>query len=243
MKYKSVLDAIDLGETKSAEPKARAMESSQLLLRRKVLLPKRALDLTLTSLILIAFSPLLLFIMLAIKIGSPGPVFCKQIRLGKRARPFTFYKFRSMYVNTDDAEHRLYVKNWIKAGNPYEVDENGEALFKISDDRRVTRVGRLIRKCCIDEFPQLFNVLRGEMSLVGPRSPLPHEYQDYSDWHRKRLDGIPGITGLWQVSGKNKIPFEEMVKLDIHYLKNSSLWLDIKIIVRTIPVMLKCESH
>jgi len=242
MKYKSILEVIDLGETKSAEIKASAMESSQLLVGTKAFLLKRALDLILTSLILTAFFPLLLLIMLAIKIGSPGPVFYKQMRLGERGEPFRFYKFRSMYVNTDDAEHRSYVKNLIKAGNPYEIDENGKPLFKISHDGRVTRVGRLIRKYSVDEFPQLLNVLRGEMSLVGPRPPLPHEYKDYRDWHRKRLDGIPGITGLWQVSGKNRIPFEEMVKLDIHYLKNWSLWLDIKILLRTIPVMLKGEG-
>jgi len=135
-----------------------------------------------------------------------------------------------------------YVRNLIKAGNPYEIDENGKPLFKISDDRRVTTVGKWIRKYSVDELPQLFNVLRGEMSLVGPRPALLCEYEDYSDWHRKRLDGIPGITGLWQVSGKNKIPFEEMVKLDVHYLENWSLWLDIKIILRTIPVMLKGEG-
>jgi len=135
-----------------------------------------------------------------------------------------------------------YVRNLIKAGNPYEIDENGKPLFKISDDRRVTTVGKWIRKYSVDELPQLFNVLRGEMSLVGPRPALLCEYEDYSDWHRKRLDGIPGITGLWQVNGKNRIPFEEMVKLDIHYLKNWSLWLDIKIILRTIPVMLKGEG-
>ena len=150
-----------------------------------------------------------------------------------------FYKFRSMCINGDDAEHRSYVKNLIKAGNPYEGGMNDKLFFKISDDSRVTRVGRLIRKYSIDEFPQLFNVLRGEMSLVGPRPPLPYEYEDYADWHRKRLDGLPGITGLWQVNGKNTISFEEMVKLDIHYLRNWSLWLDIKIIFRTIPAMLK----
>jgi len=243
MEYKSNLGVIDLGKTKSAEIKASAMESSELFVGAKAFLLKRALDLILTSLILIVFSPLLLLIMLAIKIGSPGPVFYKQMRLGERGKPFRFYKFRSMYVNTDDAQHRSYVKNLIKAGNPYEVDENGKLLFKISDDGRVTRVGKLIRKYSVDEFSQLLNVLRGEMSLVGPRPPLPHEYKDYRDWHRKRLDGIPGITGLWQVSGKNRIPFEEMVKLDIHYLKNWSLWLDIKIILRTIPVMLKGEGH
>jgi len=242
MKYKSIVDVIDLGETKSAEIKASAMESSQLFVRGKVFSLKRALDLILTSLILIAFSPWLFLIMLAIKIGSPGPVFYKQMRLGERGEPFTFYKFRSMYVNTDDVKHRSYVKNLIKAGNPYEIDENGKPLFKISDDGRVTSVGKLIRKYSVDEFPQLLNVLRGEMSLVGPRPPLPHEYQDYRDWYKKKLDGIPGITGLWQVSGKNRIPFEEMVKLDIHYLKNWSLWLDIKIILRTVPVMLKGDG-
>jgi len=243
MKYKSTFDVTDSGETKSAEIKVSATESSEVLTRAKAFLLKRVLDLILTSLILIVFSPLLLLIMLAIKIGSPGPVFYKQMRLGERGQPFRFYKFRSMYVNTDDAQHRSYVKNLIKAGNPYEVDENGKPLFKISDDGRVTRVGRLLRKYSVDEFPQLFNVLRGEISLVGPRPPLPSEYEDYSNWHRKRLDGIPGITGLWQVNGKNKISFEEMVKLDIHYLENWSLWLDIKIILRTIPVMLKGEGH
>jgi len=186
---------------------------------------------------------LLLLIMLAIKIGSPGPVFYRQIRLGKGEKPFRFYKFRSMYVNADDTEHRSYVENLIRAGNPHEVDENGKPLFKICNDGRVTRVGKLIRRYSIDEFPQLFNVLRGEMSLVGPRPPLPREYKDYRDWQRKRLDGIPGITGLWQVSGKNRIPFQEMVKLDIHYLQNWSVWVDIKIMVRTIPVMLKGEGY
>jgi len=243
MKYKSMLDVIDLGKIKCAEMKASAMESSQLFVRAKAFLLKRALDLTLTSLILIVLSPLLFLIVLAIKIGSPGPVFYKQMRLGERGKPFTFYKFRSMYVNTDDGQHRSYVKNLIKIGNPYEIDENGKPLFKISDDGRVTRVGRLIRKYSVDEFPQLLNVLRGEMSLVGPRPPLLHEYKDYRDWHKKRLDGTPGITGLWQVSGKNRIPFEEMVKLDIHYLKNWSLWLDMKIILRTIPVMLKGDGY
>ena len=242
MKYKSILEAIDLGETKSGEIKASAMETKELFLKGKVPFLKRALDLILTFLILIAFSPWLLLIMLAIKIGSPGPVFHKQIRLGERGKPFRFYKFRSMSVNTDDAEHRSYVKNLIKAGSPYRVDENDKPLFKISDDGRVTRVGKLIRRYSVDEFPQLLNVLRGEMSLVGPRPPLPHEYKDYSDWYRKRLDGTPGITGLWQVSGKNRISFEDMVRLDIYYLKNWSLWLDIKIILRTIPTMLRGEG-
>lgn len=243
MKYKSILDVAEVRETKSAKIKAGTMETKEFFLKGKVPFLKRVLDLILTSLTLIAFSPPLLLIILAIKIDSPGPVFYKQIRLGKNGKSFRFYKFRSMYANTDDAEHRSYVANLIKAGSPYKVDENGKPVFKISDDRRVTRVGKLIRKYSVDEFPQLLNVLRGEMSLVGPRPPLPNEYQEYRDWHRKRLDGIPGITGLWQVSGKNRISFEEMVKLDVHYLENWSLGLDIKIILRTIPMMFKGEDY
>ena len=241
MKHTRTVDVVDPGE-QNPPTRVTTMKWSESLANRKALPLKWLLDFVLTCLILVGLSPFLVLIMLAIKIGSPGPVFCKQMRLGEKGKPFTFYKFRSMYVNTDDGQHRSYVKNLIKIGNPYEIDENGKPLFKISDDGRVTRVGRLIRKYSVDEFPQLLNVLRGEMSLVGPRPPLPHEYKDYRDWHKKRLDGIPGITGLWQVSGKNRIPFEEMVKLDIHYLKNWSLWLDIKIILRTIPMMLKGEG-
>jgi lipopolysaccharide/colanic/teichoic acid biosynthesis glycosyltransferase len=241
MKCESTLDAIEL-ETKSSEMKARTRESSQLLLRGKAFFLKRILDLVFVCLILVVLSPLLLLVMLAIKIGSPGPVFHRQIRLGQKGKAFRFYKFRSMHVDADDGQHRSYVKSLIKVGRPYEVDENGKPFFKISEDGRTTRVGKLIRKYSVDEFPQLLNVLKGEMSLVGPRPPLPHEYEDYSDWHRKRLDGTPGITGLWHVSGKNTVSFDEMVELDIHYLKNWSLWLDIKIILKTIPVMLKGEG-
>jgi len=237
MKHTSIVDVVDRGE-QNPQAKVTTMEWRKPLANRKTLPLKRALDLVLTCLILVGLSPFLVLIVLAIKIGSSGPVLHTQIRLGKKGKSFTLYKFRSMYVDRDDAEHRSYVKKLIKAGNPYKVSKNGKPLFKISDDVRVTKVGRLLREYSVDEFPQLFNVLRGEMSLVGPRPPLPYEYGDYSEWHRKRLDGIPGITGLWQVSGKNTIPFEEMVELDIHYLKNWSLWLDIKIILRTIPAML-----
>jgi len=241
MRYENTLDVTEL-ETKSSEMKARTRESGQLLVRGKPFFLKRVLDLVFASLILVVLSPLLLLVMLAIKIGSPGPVFHRQMRLGQKGKPFRFYKFRSMHVDTDEGRHRSYVKSLIKAGRPYEVDENGKPFFKISDDGRITRMGKLIRKYSVDEFPQLLNVLEGEMSLVGPRPPLPHEYEDYSDWHRKRLDGTPGITGLWQVNGKNTVPFEKMVQLDIYYLKNWSLWLDVKIILRTIPTMLRGEG-
>jgi len=241
MKHTSIVDVVDSVEQNPAT-RVTTMEWRESLANTKALPSKRVLDLVLTSLILVGLSPFLVLIMLAIKIGSSGPVLHRQIRLGKKGRPFVFYKFRSMYDDRNDAEHRSYVNNLIKAGSSYRAGQNGELLFKIYDDGRVTRVGKLIRKYSVDEFPQLFNVLRGEMSLVGPRPPLPYEYEDYADWCRKRLDGIPGITGLWQVSGKNTIPFDEMVELDIHYLKNWSLWLDIKIIFRTIPAMLKGEG-
>ncbi len=238
MKHTRIVDGIDPGE-QSPATRVSTTESRESLANTEALPPKRVLDLVLTCLMLVVLSPLLLLIILTIKISSPGPILHTQVRLGKKGKAFVLYKFRSMYVDGDDAHHRSYIKELIKASSPYKVAENGESLFKIFDDSRVTTVGKLIRKYSVDELPQLLNVLRGQMSLVGPRPPLPYEYEEYSDWHRKRLDGIPGITGLWQVSGKNTIPFDRMVELDIHYLKNWSLWLDIKIILRTIPTMLK----
>ena len=241
MRRRNIFDLVDRGE-QNPPTKVTTTESMESLANTEALPLKRVLDLMLTCMILVAFAPFLLLVMLAIKIGSPGSVLYTQTRLGKSGKPFRLYKFRSMCVNGDDAEHRSYVKKLIKAGNPYKAGENSKSLFKIVDDSRVTRVGKLNRKYSVDEFPQLFNVLMGEMSLVGPRPPLPYEYENYGYRHRKRLDGLPGITGLWQVNGKNTIPFEKMIQLDIHYLKNWSPWLDIKIILRTIPAMLRGEG-
>jgi exopolysaccharide biosynthesis polyprenyl glycosylphosphotransferase len=188
---------------------------------------KRAADLTLATAALVVASPLFLAVAIAIKIESRGPVFYRQRRLGKDSVPFEIIKFRSM---GEDAEHQVAVLS--------ERNEATGPLFKMRRDPRVTRVGRLLRRCSLDELPQLLNVLRGEMSLVGPRPPLPSEVAKYEDWQLARLRALPGMTGLWQVSGRSEVPFNDMVRLDLHYVRNWSLGLDLEIIMRTIPAVL-----
>jgi len=178
----------------------------------------------------------------AIKIDSKGPVIFKQKRLGKDGKPFMFYKFRSMYTDVDDKIHREYLKNLIKNGK---AAENGgkEGVYKIVDDPRITRVGRFIRKTSLDELPQLFNVLKGDMSLVGPRPGLPYEFEEYEEWHKERIKVLPGITGLWQVSGRNALTFEDMIVLDLYYIENMSPWFDLQIMLKTIPVLVFGDKH
>ena len=201
---------------------------------------KKGIDIVgaLTGIIL--FSPIMLIIALAVKISSPGPIIFKQTRLGLKGRRFPFYKYRSMYLNMDDRIHREYVSNLIE-GQLEKINqgEKGNPFFKIKDDPRVTRVGKIIRKLSIDELPQFFNVLKGEMSLVGPRPPIPYEIEKYKPWHLRRiLEVKPGITGLWQVSGRSKTTFDEMVRLDLRYVQNWSIWLDLKILIKTITEVL-----
>jgi exopolysaccharide biosynthesis polyprenyl glycosylphosphotransferase len=188
---------------------------------------KRFIDIALSSAGLLLLSPLLLLIAWLIKLDSPGPVFFKQTRLGRGARPFTCYKFRSMREDAERVKPRLTKLN--EAEGP---------IFKIRDDPRITRVGRILRRFSIDELPQLINVFRGDMSLVGPRPPLPGEVEKYEDWHHERLRIPSGMTGLWQVMGRSDLTFDEMVMLDLHYAENWSLWLDFKILLRTIPTAL-----
>jgi exopolysaccharide biosynthesis polyprenyl glycosylphosphotransferase len=185
---------------------------------------KRGFDLSLASLAAIVTSPLWLFVAAAIKLDSPGSVLFRQMRIGRDGEPFTFFKFRSMRENAEAELDALRQQN--EADGP---------LFKIRDDPRVTRVGRFIRRTSLDELPQLINVLRGEMSLVGPRPPIPSEVEQYQDWHRRRLEVQPGITGLWQVSGRSDLTFDEMVLLDIYYGENWSLSTDLLILLRTVP--------
>jgi exopolysaccharide biosynthesis polyprenyl glycosylphosphotransferase len=187
---------------------------------------KRASDLVLTSLVLVAVSPVLLAVMVAIKVDSPGPIFFRQQRVGKDGGCFWMLKFRSMCLDADARLAELMARN--EASGP---------LFKMRQDPRVTRVGRIIRRWSLDELPQLFNVLRGEMSLVGPRPPLPSEVEQYEDWQHGRLRAVPGLTGLWQVSGRSEVPFHAMVRLDLHYIRNWSLGLDLEILLRTIPAV------
>jgi exopolysaccharide biosynthesis polyprenyl glycosylphosphotransferase len=202
---------------------------------------KRMTDLIGSIVGLFLFSPLMLLTAFAIKVTSPGPVIFKQIRLGNHGDRFCFYKFRSMVVGGDDEIHREYVTHLIK-GDLEKVNEGDreKPLYKMKSDPRVTRVGKIIRKLSIDEMPQFFNVLNGQMSLVGPRPPLPYEVEKYKPWHLRRiLDVKPGITGLWQVDGRSKTSFDDMVRLDLRYALNWSLWLDLKILIKTVTAVIR----
>jgi lipopolysaccharide/colanic/teichoic acid biosynthesis glycosyltransferase len=196
---------------------------------------KRAIDVLGSILALLIFSPVFLVIALAIKLNSRGPVLFRQQRVGQYGALFTFLKFRSMYTNSDPRSHMEYVRRMIAGeAKKQPSNGNGEGVYKLTDDDRITRVGAFLRRSSLDELPQLFNVLKGEMSLVGPRPPLPYEVAVYDLWHRRRLlEAKPGITGLWQVSGRNRIDFDEMVRLDLTYAKTWSPWLDVKILLRT----------
>ncbi len=214
--------------------------------RERYYLVKRVLDITLAGLALIVLAPVMLAIALVVKVDSTGPVLFKQKRAGARLRridgklsleigTFEMLKFRSMVQNADQALHEAHVKAFVEG----RLASNGKgAAFKLTDDPRVTRVGRILRRTSLDELPQLINVLRGEMSLVGPR-PVPlYEVEHYDQWHRERLNALPGITGLWQVAGRCALGFDEMVRLDIDYVRRQSLGLDAKILVLTIPAVL-----
>jgi len=197
--------------------------------RRRSATAKRVFDFLCSFMAVVILSPLLLLIVVLVKITSPGPALFRQKRIGQHGREFTFLKFRSMVVNNDPSIHQEYVRNLIAN----KVDSNG-GNFKIKDDPRVTAVGRIIRKTSLDELPQFFNVLRGDMSLVGPRPPIPYEIEGYSLWHRRRiLDAKPGITGAWQVEGRSRTSFDEMVRMDLRYIRNQSFWLDLKILLKT----------
>lgn len=189
---------------------------------------KRLFDIAAASVLLILLSPLLLTIALLIRLDSPGPVFFRQIRVGRYGKLFRMWKYRSMYV---DAEAR-------KAALLQQNEMTGGVIFKMKDDPRITRAGRFIRKASIDELPQLWNVLIGDMSLVGPRPAVPSEVDQYSLADRERLKAIPGITCIWQVSGRSDIPFPEQVKLDVQYIESQSFWQDVLILLKTIPAVL-----
>jgi lipopolysaccharide/colanic/teichoic acid biosynthesis glycosyltransferase len=196
---------------------------------------KRIMDLVGGTFALIFFSPIFLAIAVAVKATSQGPIFFRQRRIGQHGNSFVFLKFRSMYVNNDAAVHKEYVQKLI-AGKADKHPSNGssQGVYKLTGDRRITRVGGFLRKTSLDELPQLLNVLQGTMSLVGPRPPIPYEVAAYDVWHRRRLlEAKPGITGLWQVSGRSRVKFDDMVRLDLHYARNWSPWMDIKILLRT----------
>lgn len=194
---------------------------------------KRLLDIVASSLLLVLTSPLFLVIAALMKLKSPGPVFFRQSRVGERGRSFMMLKFRTMHVNNDHSLHKQFVSQMINGTAPTGGDSK-DTPFKIVNDPRVTTVGRVLRKTSLDELPQLWNVLRGDMSLVGPRPALQYEVEQYKPWHYRRvLEAKPGITGLWQVSGRSRTTFDDMVRLDLRYAKNASPWADIKILLAT----------
>lgn len=189
---------------------------------------KRSIDITASMAGLLILSPLFLFTAVCIYIEDPGSIFYSQIRVGKNGRHFKFYKFRSMVNNADKMKDQLLEMNESKDG----------VIFKMKNDPRITKTGRIIRKFSIDELPQLFNVLIGDMSLVGPRPAVPREVVEYTLEERKRLHVIPGITGIWQISGRSDIPFKEQVQLDLQYIGSQSIWKDIIILLKTIPAVI-----
>jgi len=193
---------------------------------------KRVLDITGSTAFLIAFSPVFLFVSGLVKLTSKGPVFFRQQRVGEAGRPFMMLKFRTMHVNADDRIHQQYVERFIQ---PIDTSESAKnVVFKIVDDPRVTPIGHFLRRSSLDELPQFWNVLKGQMSLVGPRPPLQYEVARYKRWHRRRvMEARPGITGLWQVTGRSRTTFDEMVRLDLRYARTYSVWTDLKILLAT----------
>ncbi|MGB9695769.1 MAG: sugar transferase [Ignavibacteria bacterium] len=191
---------------------------------------KRVIDIVLSVIFLVLLLPVLTIIAISIKIDSPGPVILKQVRIGKNGKPFKLYKFRTMYELANDEKRKQMMINFIKGkANP--------STTKVIDESRVTRVGRFLRRTSLDELPQLINVLKREMSLVGPRPCLPYEYENYTEWQKMRNTILPGCTGLWQVYGRGKVNFRDSVVLDIYYVNNMTPWLDFQIILKTFPVM------
>src|SRR5208282_2959091 len=194
-----------------------------------LLLVKRFIDVIVSALLLILLAPLMLVIAIAVKLGSPGPIFYRWRVMGRDIKPFVSYKYRTMVADADARKEKLGAFNEMKG-----------PAFKMRDDPRITHVGRVLRKYSLDELPQLWSVLKGDMSLVGPRPPGPHEFERFQIWHRRKLSIKPGMTCLWQVSGRNQITdFDDWVALDLRYIDNWSLWLDLKILAKTAVVVVK----
>jgi len=209
-------------------------------------LVKRIVDILGSFGLLVLLSPVLVCIGVAIKLTSHGPILFQQTRIGQFGQPFMFLKFRSMYTDADSRVHEQYVQEFILqskngSGAPDRLKQDG--LFKLSKDPRITPLGHFLRRTSLDEFPQLLNVLVGTMSLVGPRPPIPYEIKYYDTWHRRRvLEAKPGITGLWQVQGRSRTTFEDMVRLDLQYIDAWSLWTDLKLLLQTLWTVIKCEG-
>ncbi|MGH8606509.1 MAG: sugar transferase [Gammaproteobacteria bacterium] len=204
------------------------------------ILLKQGFDLAGALLALVLLSPAMLITALAVKLTSPGPAIFTQTRVGQKGAPFTLYKFRSMYLDTAEGIHREYITKFINGWHEESNEGTKERpLYKLKSDPRITWIGRIIRKTSIDELPQLFNVLKGDMSLVGPRPPLPYEVEQYQSWHLRRvLEMKPGMTGLWQVEGRSETSFDNMVRLDLRYVRTWSFAFDVRILIKTVKAVL-----
>lgn len=201
---------------------------------------KRSIDLFGSLFGLLIFSPVFIFASILIKLTSKGPVFFRQERVGKGGKVFKIYKFRTMTVSNDVSQHREYMKQFINGTAEAVADETGQKVFKLTNDARITSIGKILRKTSLDEVPQFINVLLGDMSMVGPRPPIPYEVEEYDLWHQRRvLEVKPGITGYWQVEGRSTTSFEGMVRMDIRYSKQQSPLLDMKVILKTPIVLFK----
>ncbi len=207
---------------------------------------KRLLDIMVAGLLLLVLLPVMSLIALLIILDTPGPAIFRQKRVGLQPRmvggqrtfevgTFTMYKFRTMYRGNDSEAHRRFVQAYIRNDEKeMAAQQGGETeVRKLVNDTRVTRLGQFLRKTSLDELPQFLNVLKGEMTLVGPRPPIPYEVDMYESWHHRRLWAVPGVTGLWQVDGRSSVSFDDMVKMDLDYIEQQSLWLDLKILFKT----------
>ncbi len=199
---------------------------------------KRFIDVLISVFALIILSPVILFIMIAIKVSSPGKILFKQARIGKNGKEFQFYKFRSMRESTEGDKEEERVKKMIE----FMMDDDAESGTKIINNSRITWIGKIIRKTSLDELPQLLNVLKGDMSIVGPRPCLPYEYENYDEWQKRRVNVIPGCTGVWQVWGRSSVSFKESVVLDLYYINNMSPWFDLQIMLQTVPAILTARG-
>lgn len=215
----------------------RKMENQHIAVNEDYLFIKRVFDILGALVLIVIFGPLMLIIALAIKIFSPGPILYRQTRVGKDGEPFEMLKFRSMRLENAPDIHREYVRKLILENS--DPQSLGKKSLKLESDPRITGLGKVMRKLSIDELPQLFNVLRGEMSIVGPRPSLPYEYELFKEWHKQRVLVLPGITGLWQVTARNKVRFDDQVRIDLDYIQHMNLWLDLKIVLMTPYEMIK----
>lgn len=234
-----------------SQPLRHAVASEGNIGKNRYFVLKRVFDLVLASTLVFLLSPLMVLLYVLIKLDSPGPAIFVQKRVGARrtyragltvweVKPFDFYKFRSMHQNASEAIHRSYIQQWIQ-GDQSESEDKG-AKFKLTNDPRITRVGHIIRRTSLDELPQLFNVLKGDMSLVGPRPVPTYEAENYRPEHWERLASVPGITGLWQVKGRGRVTFDEQIEMDIEYIYHQSIWLDSKILILTLPAVLSAAG-